>query len=136
MKTKDCNRLYLQHTCTACYHRYMLGYHLTDGALDVADNEKCFWFYDIVVSAQLLQKVKQEDFLVWYLKRVKDDGFLVYGTNGNYVEDISKYPGLTRKENDKNILYKQKVDYSDFGYDVFKVFLSTHDKVIYLPSEH
>lgn len=136
MKTSDCNRLYSQHTCTSSYYRYMLGYHLTDGTLDVADSEKCFWFYDIIVSAQLLQKVHKEDFQVWYLKRIKDDAFLVFGTNGNYVDDVSKYPGLTRNENDRNILYKQKIDYSDFQHDVLKVFLSKHDKVIYLPSEH
>jgi hypothetical protein len=114
----------------------MLGYHLTDGTFDVANNEKCFWFYDVIVSAQLIQKVRKEDFQVWYLKRIKDEEFLVFGTNGNYVDDISSYPGLTQKKNDENILYKQKITYSDFRHDVFNVFLSTYDKVIYLPSEH
>lgn len=136
MKTTNCNQLYSEHVCTENYHRYVFGYHLTDGTLDVASNEKCFWFYDVIISAQMLQKVRKEDFQVWYLKRIKNEEFLVFGTNGNFVDDISLYPGLTKKKNDENILYKQKITYSDFQHEVFKVFLSTFNKVIYLPSEH
>lgn len=136
MKTTDCNRLYEQHVCTEHYYRYMLGYHLTDGTYDVAEQEKCFWFYDVIISAQTLAKVRKEDFQVWYLKRLHDNEFLVFGTNGNYVGDLSAYPGLTEKKNNENILYKQKITYSDFRHDVYRVFLSTYDKVLYLPSEH
>lgn len=136
METKDCNSLYEEHTCTENYYRYILGYHLTDGTLDVAKTEGCFWFFDIVVSAQLIAGVEKEDFQTWYLTRVRDDEFIVFGTNGNWVEDISKYEGLTPEENDMNILYTQEIPFSDFKYDKLRVFLSGHDKVIYLPSEH
>ena len=136
METKNCNLVYNGHTCTAYYYRYMLGYHFTDGTMDVGKTENCFWFFDVVISAQFNTKVKNEDFQVWYLKRVQDDEFVVFGTNGNWVENIEDFEGLTQEENDSNILYKQEIPYSDFKFDTFKVFVSTFDKVIYLPSEH
>lgn len=136
METKDCNLLYNEHTCTENYYRYLLGYMLTDGILNVAETEKCFWFIDIIVSAQIDSNVKNEEFQCWYLKRVHGNEFVIFGTNGNWVEDISKYEGMTQKENDRNILYSQDIPFSDFKFDIFKVFVSNIDKVIYLPSEH
>lgn len=136
METIDCNSVYSGHTCTESYYRYTMGYHLTDGTIDVAKTEECFWFFDIVVSAQLKVEVRKEEFQAWFLKRVRDNEFIVVGTNGNWVEDISKYEGLTPEENELNILYKQEIPFSDFKYDTFNVFVSNYDKVIYLPSEH
>ncbi|MDO5664460.1 MAG: hypothetical protein Q4G63_04275 [Bacteroidia bacterium] len=136
METKNCNLVYNGHTCTEHYYRYILGYHFTDGVMDVAKTEQCFWFFDVVISAQLKPKVKNEEFQVWVLNRIRDDEFVVFATNGNWVENIEDFEGLTQEENDLNILYKQKIPFSDFKFDTFKVFVSTFDKVIYLPSEH
>ena len=135
METKNCNLVYGEHICTEHYYRYMFGYFLTDGTKDVADNEKCFWFYDIITSAQLIKSVQKEEFQVWYLKRVKDDEFFVFATNGNWTENYEEY-GMTKEQNDDNVIYKQKIPFSDFKFDTFEVFVSTFDKVIYLPSEH
>ena len=136
MVAKNCNELYNHYWCTESYYKYILGFHLTDGTMNVGKTENCFWFFDVVISAQFKTKVKNEDFQVWFLKRVRDDEFVVFGTNGNWVENIEDFEGLTQEENDLNILYKQEIPFSDFKFDTFKVFVSTFDKVIYLPSEH
>lgn len=136
MEKKNCNLKYDEHICTLFYHQYSLGFYLTDGILDVAKNEKCFWFIDVIISAQIKKSVRKEDFQVWYLERQKNEEFVVFATNGNWVEDISEYDGLSREDNDCNIIYKQSIPFSDFAFDTFKVYVSTFDKVIYLPNEH
>ena len=134
INSKECNSQYMHHRCTSSYYKYLFDFLLTDGTLDVAKNEMCFWFFDIIVAAQLLPRVRKNEFQTWFLKRTNETEFIVLGTNGNYVEDISSYPGLTEEENKLKIIYKHEIPFSDFRYDSLKVFLA--DKVIYLPSEH
>lgn len=49
---KDCNAFYRQFTGTETYYRYLANVQITDGTKEIAEKERCFWFYDIIVSVQ------------------------------------------------------------------------------------
>lgn len=133
---KNCNSKYAGHTGTESYHRYFLNFLLSDGALNVAQSEQCFWFLDILISAQTIKGVRDEEFQSWFLFRKQDDQFEVIGTNGNWIEDVSKYPNLDIEANNQNIIYKQDIPFSDFEFDRLSLYLDPINKVIYLPSEY
>jgi len=117
-KTQTCaNDKYAQFTGTDHYYTYMMGSLLTDGAMQMATDEKCFWLMDIVASYSMEIKLKSEEFQVWILTRVKDDEFKVTCDDGN-----------------GNILIVQKIPFSDFPFDTVKLFKVQN--VIMLPCEY
>jgi hypothetical protein len=92
-------------------------YLLTDGVKYAADHYGLYWFIDIICSYQGEEKIKNEEFQVWTLKRSAGNAFKVTADDGN-----------------GNILQSQDIEFSDFSMDHLKVFLS--DKIIFLPSEN
>lgn len=109
---------YVQFTGTDHYYKYMFGIVLTDGAMQLATDEQCFWMMDIVCSYFTHPKINGEEFQVWTLKRQGEtDSFKVTCDDGN-----------------KNILITQKIPYSDFKFDELKLYKV--DNVIMLPSEY
>lgn len=95
----------------------MLGFKLTDGAKQVAEDYGCHWFIDIIVSWQCNEAVRREEFQVWKLSRQGNGKFVVRAEDG-----------------DNNWLVTQQIEYSDFKDDDLTLWCV--NKVIFLPSEY
>jgi hypothetical protein len=84
---------------TESYHRHSILFPnliLTDGCLYLAKNAECFWLFDIIGSILRLPQIKKEGFFVAKIK--KDE----------------KGATFTADDGDGNILYSQKIEYTDF----------------------
>jgi len=117
MKSKEeleCNLP--QFTGTEGYTKYQGGLLLTDGVVYLAKNAECFWLLDIIWSVQHIAKIKKEEFQSWKCT-TKDGKAFVECTDGN-----------------DNVLYSQKVDFTDFPLDEVKMYLT--NGVILLTSEY
>lgn len=77
----------------------------------------------------------ENEFQAWFLKRVKNDRFIVIGTNGNYLMNPEE-ENISQSENDLNVIYKQEISFSDFEHDIYCVYFDGNSQLIYLPSEH
>ena len=98
---------------------YSFGYELTEGAKIMVELCKAFWLLDVIVSHQLSEHVRQEEFQVWQLKPYKaSQGALVLCDDG-----------------DKNLLVVQHFPQTDFPLPE-GIRLYMQGKVIHLPSEH
>jgi hypothetical protein len=104
-----------EHNCSDNFYQYSMGMLLTDGAKALAERFKCYWFLDIVCSYQ--PGLRQEEFQVWKLKRMKDDSAVVCATDGN-----------------NKVLVTQGIEYTDF--EAVEATLWVEGQVILLPSEH
>ena len=105
-------------TGTTTYYKAGLGIVFTDGVKYLADQCKCYWLIDMVMSWQLDKQVKKEEFQLCRLKVNHEDNSAVFTIeDGNY-----------------NIIAQQDIVYTDFPLDEIVVWYS--NKVIYLPSEH
>ncbi|MDR4895110.1 MULTISPECIES: DUF6876 family protein [unclassified Chryseobacterium] len=102
---------------TENYYQYNTGHYLTDGVKEIAENENCFWFADIICSYQYLNKFKNTQYQKWILERVKNCEFKVTASNLD----------------DGEILITQEIPLSDFYFKEL-VFLKK-DNIILLPSE-
>lgn len=109
-----------QFTGTDGYHKYMGNILLTDGAKYMAEACGAFWFLDIIWSVQGKNALKREEMQVCKLQRV-GEGAVVTIEDGN-----------------KNVLYTQKVGFTDFPLDEVEVWANVQDnfRVILLPSEY
>lgn len=96
-------------------HILMPGVCYTDGIKYVAEEGKAYWLVDLIVSGQVLNKVRKEDFQVWTLK-VKDNKGSITADDGN-----------------GNVIYKQEIEYTDFPLPEIKIYVE--NGVIMLPSE-
>lgn len=105
-----------QFTGTEGYAKYHGGLLLTDGVVYLAQNAGCFWLLDIIWSVQSMVKVKREEFQSWKCT-AKNGKAVVECTDGN-----------------KNVLYTQKVDFTDIPLDEVTLYLTNN--VILLPSEY
>lgn len=114
---RNANDNYQHFNGTDHYYQYLLGYKLTDGAKQVAEDYQCYWFLDIIVSWQTNAQVRNEEFQVWKLSRNQRGSFEVRCEDGN-----------------NNLLIGQKITYSDFKDDDLTIWLQ--HKVIFLPSEY
>ena len=106
-----------QFTGTEQYWRHPLKRDIlfTDGVKYVADTAGAYWLLDVIVSAQMIQRVRREEFQVWILK-VKDSTGIVIAENGN-----------------SNPIYRQDIEFTDFPLSEIRLFFS--DGVIMLPGE-
>jgi hypothetical protein len=89
----------------------------TEGVKDLAEKCHAYWLIDLIISHQLIKKVKAERFQVWDLKRVKADKFTIITTDGN-----------------SNKVSSQNIPYSDFPYDIATLWLV--DGTLLLPCEY
>jgi hypothetical protein len=104
-----------QFTGSESFYRYQNSV-LTDGAKFIADSCGAYWLLDIIVSVQLIAKVRAEYFQVYDLT-VKQGKGVVVVTDGN-----------------ENKIYQQKIPFTDFP--LSKITLWRVDGTIMLPSEY
>ena len=93
---------------------------LTDGALYLAEQAKCFWLMDMVASH--VGSYKDEGFVVAKLRRARaTEGWLLAIEDGN-----------------DNVLAHQRIEFSDFPLDEITLYVIPQDDlwVILLPSEY
>tara|TARA_R100001530_G_scaffold97447_1_gene67732 strand:+ start:328 stop:681 length:354 start_codon:yes stop_codon:yes gene_type:complete len=91
---------------------------VTDGILHLCENAKCYWLIDIVASVQHLEKIQQnKEFILWVID-VKDKKAVV--------------KALT--DSDGEVLYEQKVEYTDFPLKRFEFY--QEQDVALLKNEH
>lgn len=115
---KNANTNYSEFTGTENWHKHWLpGFTYTDGVKQVAEDYGAFWFIDLIVSHQTNAKVRNNEFQVWKLSRVKDDKFIATCEDGNY-----------------NKITEQKIPFSDFKDDELTMWCV--NRVILLPSEY
>ena len=107
-----------QCTGSTRYFAHTIGHKLTEGAKIMADLCQAYWLFDLIISHQLSEHVRQEELQVWQLQPYKaSQGALVLCDDGN-----------------KNLLMSQHVPQTDFPLPE-GIKLYVQDKVIYLPSE-
>ncbi|MDV3547209.1 MULTISPECIES: DUF6876 family protein [Weeksellaceae] len=111
------NEFYNHFSGTEQYYAYFFGFVFTDGVKIIAEEEQCFWLIDCIVSYQLSEKFRQEEFQVWKLERVKENEFRLTATDGN-----------------NKILATQDIPFSDFFFNEFTIW--KEGNVLLLPSEH
>ncbi len=114
---KNANDSYQQFNGTDHYYSHWLGFKMTDGVMQLANDYQCHWFIDIIASYQGYKKFKANRFQVWKLKRIQDARFWVIAEDG-----------------DNNKIGEQLVPFSDFKDDDLTMWLV--DGVILLPSEY
>jgi hypothetical protein len=111
---------------TTRYYRYTMGLILTDGAAYLARNGAA-WLLDIVASARLVPAVRRAEFECWTLRvDLTKQCAEVVCTDGN-------------GEREANILYRQRLDYTDFPLAELKLYVvadSDLGKVVMLTSEY
>ena len=97
----------------------------TSGVQTLAEESKCYWLIDAIVSYQLSVKIRQEPFQVWTLKVENNQGVLTCGDG-----------------NDTPPLISQKIPYTDFPLEEITLYLEDGSldgehfaKVLMLPSE-
>jgi hypothetical protein len=99
-------------------------YH-TIGVQALAEDARCYWLIDAIVSYQLSVKIRREPFQVWSLKVENRQGVLTCG-DGNYTPP----------------LVTQKIPYTDFPMEEITLYLedgsldgASPAKILMLPSE-
>ena len=110
----------MQFTGTMQYHKITSFSKLvvTDGILYLCEKAKCYWLIDIVASVQHLEKIQQnKEFILWVID-VKDKKAVV--------------KALT--DSDGEVLYEQKVEYTDFPLKRFEFY--QEQDVALLKNEH
>ncbi|WP_291882180.1 DUF6876 family protein [Chryseobacterium sp.] len=111
------NEFYNHLSGTEQYYTYFFGFVFTDGVKIIAEEEQCFWLIDCIVSYQLSEKFRQEEFQVWKLERVKETQFRLTATDGN-----------------NKVLATQDIPFSDFFFNEFTIW--KEGNVLLLPIEH
>jgi len=114
---KNANNEYSQFTGTENWHKLMLGHVATDGVKTLCEECECFWFLDVILSYQMDERLRGEDFQTWKLTRTNDLEFFVEATDGN-----------------DNVLVTQVIEFSDFEYDELTFW--NVGRTIMLPSEY
>ncbi len=109
-----------QHIGTEEYHRFsaLSKLVMTDGVKDFCDLCQCFWLLDVIMSYQHTKILREKgEFQVWRIWKTGDTTATVSCDDGN-----------------ENILITQKIEYTDFPLQSFKLYCS--NGVIFLPSEY
>lgn len=106
------------HIGTSQWYKYLAGILLTDGAKELAEKFRCFWFLDIVCSFQVTEEgFNNKDFQCWRLVKHPDQSATITVDDGN-----------------KNILKERGIEWTDFPEDEATVWYQRG--VILLPSEY
>ena len=92
---------------------------LTDGCKYVRDACKAYWLFDAILSYQCDKVLRDVNFQVWELKRLKLD---------------LTWQLTCREDTGKKPLIKQSIEFSDFPLDYIRIWVI--DKVALLPSEY
>ena len=96
---------------------------LTNGVFYLAKSAEAFWLLDIIDSLRFCKKVKNESFVVFNLtvdtKRTKKQKFDAI---------------FTADDGNGNILYTQKIIYTDFPLNSIKLYFQNN--VLMLPGEY
>ncbi|MFO0355750.1 MAG: DUF6876 family protein [Sphingobacteriaceae bacterium] len=109
-------------TGTEEYHRFNGNILLTDGVKYMAEACQAFWFLDIIWSVLSTSKIINDyDRVFCKLEMTDEDTAIVTLDDGN-----------------KNILYFQRIDFTDFPLKEIKVFAFVNGeyRVLLLPSEY
>ena len=114
---KNANNEFSQFTGTENWHKLMMNHTATDGVMHVCNELKCYWFIDVILSYQMDERLRGEDFQTWKLTRTDGTEFIVEATDGN-----------------DNVLVKQVIEFSDFEYDELTFW--NVNRTIMLPSEY
>ena len=115
---RNANHFFGSHNGSENFYRHSLsGLIYTDGVKDLAEGCQAYWLIDLIVSHQCEEKVKEQTFQVWDLKRLNHNAFTILCTDGNH-----------------NRLTGQEIPFSDFEYDLATVWLV--DGCLMLPSEY
>jgi hypothetical protein len=113
---EELERNLAQFTGSEEYHKFSHFTRLlaTDGVIYLAQSAECFWLLDILASVQNMPKIRRASMQV-----------LIF----------NKSEGEVRIEDgNKNVLYKQKIDYTDFPLDEITIWVEGN--IVLLPSEH
>jgi hypothetical protein len=114
----NANNHYSHYNGTECYYKHTFSaYVYTDGLKALAMDCGAYWLIDLVISHQLVSKVRAELFQVWQLQKEKENIFKVVATDGSY-----------------NVIATQPIPYSDFPYDGCTVYLV--EGVLMLPCKY
>ena len=123
METTDIKSTLSQFHGTAQYHKHLFPGKspiiLTDGCNYVRDACKAYWLFDAILSYQCEKILRDINFQVWELKRLKLD---------------LTWQLTCREDTGKKPLIIQLIEFSDFPLDYIKIWLI--DKVALLPSEY
>lgn len=117
----------------------MYNFNYTDGVRDFIKENSMYWFLDIIASHQNTtfwakdgdshtKKVLNHDFQVWELKRN-----LTTDKNGVVIDRKDSFV-VTCFDGNKMVLKTQLIEFSDFEFDLFTVWLQ--NKILLLPSEY
>jgi hypothetical protein len=114
-----------QFTGTEKYHRFSILFRslvLTDGAKYLAEKAECYWLMDIIGSILPLISIKSGGFCGATIAKIK-------GTSGAV---------FTADDGNGNVFYTQKIPYTDFPLDEYKLYVCDNGNVwvILLPSEY
>ena len=92
---------------------------LTDGCKYLRDECKAYWLFDAILSYQCDKILRDINFQVWELKRLKVD---------------LSWQLTCREDTGIRPLIRQSIEFSDFPLDHIKIWVI--DKVALLPSEY
>lgn len=109
---------------TDSYHKMYPKIILTDGVLRVCQAAECFWFMDIINSYQHDRRITSDEMLrgmqFWSLK---------VNTTTN------KGTAILERDSD-DVVLTQKIDFTDFPLEEFKVYYSPMEGIVCLPEEY
>ena len=119
---KNLNEEFAGYTGTEKYYKHWCpGIVYTDGVKAVADKFKAYWLLDVVASYQPYKHVHSENFQLWEI-----------------CTDNKKAVVTMKADDDKPVIIKQEIAYTDFPEGTLKLWLSNdgEQSVILLPSEY
>lgn len=108
------NDLYTDYSKSVVYHKYLPKINLSEGVLEIATEEKCFWFIDLIKSHQ--KNMNMVQYQKWELLKISANKFKV-----------------TAADENNRILVDQQVDNKDFFFGSL-TFIKKLDKIL-LPCE-
>ena len=126
-------------TGTYGYHRItpmMRSLVVTDGVAEVFKTAGAFWLGDIVMSLFFNKKIRQQ------IQRAQaEEDYLVCKLKVDVEENKGEF--TMRRMDEEEIIYKQKIPYTDFPLEEFEMWLDVYShqngeepiKILFLPSE-
>lgn len=112
-----------------CYKLGRTHLKYSEGVQEVANKYQSYWFLDIIASYQC--QLKNVEFQQWKLER--DYSFTVIN-DIKHVHQRKNSFVVTCDDGNNNVLITQHIEFSDFEFDQYKVWIQ--NEMIYLPSEH
>lgn len=117
------------HGSESCYKLRGTNLHYSEGVQEVANKYQSYWFLDLIASYQT--HLKNVDFQQWKLER--DYSFTIIEEVKNITQRKDSFV-VTCDDGNNNILITQHIEFSDFEFDQYKVWIQ--NEMIHLPSEY